>query len=208
MATEKSNFLKLYEVDATDRMFQKQGLNYLPWATAYSEVLKVFPDTTYEICKFGEKQVPYVADETGIMVFTKVTVEGITREMCLPVMNSSNKAMKLEAYEANGKTIAPATMFDVNKTIMRCLAKNLAMFGLGIHLWSKEDAPENVIESERLHKDIMELIKKRSELSPDAATRVANLCKELLPEENGDPRLSTDVSTLTDLKKKLMAIRK
>lgn len=208
MAEQKSNFLKLYEVDATDRMFQKQGLNYLPWSTAYSEVLKVFPDTTYEICKFGEKQLPYVSDETGIMVFTKVTVEGITREMCLPVMNSSNKAMKLEPYEVSGKTILGATMFDVNKTIMRCLAKNLAMFGLGLHLWSKEDAPENIVESEKLHKEIMELISKKAAISPEAKTNVTVLCKELLPEENGDPRLSTDTTILNDLKKKLLAMRK
>lgn len=209
MAEQKSNFQRLYEVDATDRMFQKQGLNYLPWATAYSEVLKIFPESNYEICKFGEKRLPYVADVTGIMVFTTVTIEGITREMCLPVMNNSNKAMKLEPYEATaGKVIAAATMFDINKTIMRCLAKNLAMFGLGIHLWSKEDAPENVVESGKLHTEILALIKTKTAISPETGTKVATLCKEMFPTENGDPRLSTDSTTLNELKKKLMAIRK
>jgi hypothetical protein len=33
-------------------------------------------------------------------------------------------------------------MFDINKTIMRCLVKNLAMFGLGIYIYSGEDLPE------------------------------------------------------------------
>jgi hypothetical protein len=32
-------------------------------------------------------------------------------------------------------------MTDVNKTIMRCLVKNLAMFGLGIKIYSGEDLP-------------------------------------------------------------------
>ena len=33
-------------------------------------------------------------------------------------------------------------MFDINKTIMRCLVKNLAMFGLGLYVYSGEDLPE------------------------------------------------------------------
>jgi hypothetical protein len=37
-------------------------------------------------------------------------------------------------------------MFDVNKTIMRCLTKNLAMFGLGLYIYAGEDLPEQVAE--------------------------------------------------------------
>ena len=33
-------------------------------------------------------------------------------------------------------------MFDINKTIMRCLTKNLAMFGLGLYIYAGEDLPE------------------------------------------------------------------
>jgi hypothetical protein len=35
------------------------------------------------------------------------------------------------------------TMFDINKTLMRCLTKNLAMFGLGLYIYAGEDLPEN-----------------------------------------------------------------
>jgi hypothetical protein len=41
-----------------------------------------------------------------------------------------------------GKTVDAATTFDINKTIMRCLVKNLAMFGLGIYIYAGEDVPE------------------------------------------------------------------
>ena len=120
---EKNNFEILYNTDVRDRMYQKQGLSYIPWATAWSEVAKVFPDATYEIVKFGEKQLPYTESDLGIMVFTTVTIDGITREMCLPCMDSSNKAMKSVEYtyrvKAGERTVAPATMFDVNKSIMR-----------------------------------------------------------------------------------------
>jgi hypothetical protein len=71
-------------------------------------------------------------------------------------MDSNNKAMKTEKYSyfvkkrdfKTGKEttiekfVAPATMFDINKTIMRCLVKNLAMFGLGLYIYSGEDLPE------------------------------------------------------------------
>jgi hypothetical protein len=33
-------------------------------------------------------------------------------------------------------------MFDINKTLMRCLTKNLAMFGLGLYIYAGEDLPE------------------------------------------------------------------
>lgn len=210
--SEKNLFEQLYDVDVRDRMYQKQGLNYIPWATAWSEVAKVFPDATYEIVKFGEKQLPYTESDLGIMVFTKVTIQGITREMCLPVMDGSNKAMKSVEYsykvKTGEKTVAAATMFDINKTIMRCLAKNLAMFGLGIHLWSKEEAPESVIECEKLQKECMEYISKKSALSDKTKAKVAEICKAALPEENGDPRLCDDNEVLGNLKKQLMALRK
>lgn len=208
---EKNFFEQLYDVDVRDRMYQKQGLNYIPWATAWSEVAKVFPDATYEIVKFGEKQLPYTDSELGIMVYTRVTINGITREMCLPVMDGSNKAMKTTEYtystKSGEKTVAAATMFDINKSIMRCLAKNLAMFGLGLHLWTKEEAPESVIECETLQKECMTLIAKKSAKSDKMKTKVGEICKGMLPEVSGDPRECEDNEILRELKKKLMALR-
>ena len=43
-------------------------------------------------------------------------------------------------------SVEPATMFDVNKAIMRCLVKNLAMFGLGLYIYSGEDLPAAEVE--------------------------------------------------------------
>ena len=69
--------------------------------------------------------------------------------MWLPVMDSYNNAMRFEPYNAvklNGQTqrVNAATMWDVNKTAMRCLTKNLAMFGLGLYIYAGEDLPEDV----------------------------------------------------------------
>lgn len=127
----------------------KVKLTYLSWAWAWSEVKKRFPDAQYEIIKFNG--LPYVFDEkTGYMVYTTVTIDGITHEMWLPVMDGNNRAMLDHTYEVvtkyNKFTVQPATMFDVNKAIMRCLTKNLAMFGLGLYIYAGEDLPEDADE--------------------------------------------------------------
>ena len=124
----------------------KTKLTYLSWAWAWAEVKKRYPDASYEIEKFNG--LPYVFDEkTGYMVYTTVTIEGITHEMWLPVMDSNNRAMLDHPYDVSTAyktfTVNKATMFDINKTIMRCLTKNLAMFGLGLYIYAGEDLPED-----------------------------------------------------------------
>lgn len=131
-------------------------LTYLSWSWAWAEVKKRYPEAAYEIWKDTQGR-PYTYDPlTGFMVYTTVTIEGISHEMWLPVMNSANKAMKAEPYTYRVKdyrnggtkemTVEAATMFDVNKTIMRCLVKNLAMFGLGLYIYSGEDLPETEVQ--------------------------------------------------------------
>ena len=151
MEKEKTVFEELFHLDVNDRVEKKKTgntqLSYLSWSWAWAEVKKRFENATYIIHKF-ENNLPYVYDEnTGYMVFTSVTIDGITHEMWLPVMDGANKAMKSTEYtystKYNGeKTVEPASMFDINKTIMRCLVKNLAMFGLGLYIYSGEDLPE------------------------------------------------------------------
>ena len=157
---EKSVFENLFEVNVNDHIEKKKDLSYLSWPYAWAEVKKRYPKANYKIHQFGEKQLPYVFDEgIGFMVFTSVTIEDITHSMWLPVMDSANKAMKSEGYTYDTRfkkdiSVEPATMFDVNKTIMRCLVKNLAMFGLGLYIYSGEDLPE--IETEKISaKDAM-----------------------------------------------------
>ena len=78
------------------------------------------------------------------------------------VLDGANKAMKAVSYtyttpkwdynpqtrrrEKVGmeeRTVEATSMFDVNKAIMRCLVKNLAMFGLGLYVYAGEDLPED-----------------------------------------------------------------
>lgn len=149
-------FDALYSLDMNDKVEKRENLSYLSWANAWAEFKRAYPSATYRIVKDPITNLPYFADErTGIMVYTEVTVDDITHEMWLPVMNNSNKAMKLESYnykvydkfkkEYVERTVEAASMFDINKTIMRCLVKNLAMFGLGLYIYAGEDIPEKVV---------------------------------------------------------------
>lgn len=123
-------FEEVYSINVNDKTEKKGNLTYLSWTYAWAEFKKVYPLAEYEVVKFNG--LPYVKEDgVGVMVYTKVTAEGLTYEMWLPVMNNANKA------------ILQPTMTEINKTIMRCLTKNLAMFGLGLYVYAGEDLPES-----------------------------------------------------------------
>ena len=125
-----SKFEEIIKINVNEKTEKKGVLTYLSWAWAWAEFKKVYPDAQYEVVKFADGKPYYHDEKTGYMVYTKVTAEGLTYEMWLPVMDSRNRAL------------LDATMFDINKTIMRCLTKNLAMFGLGLYIYAGEDLPE------------------------------------------------------------------
>ena len=144
-------------------------LKYLSWAWAWHEVRRRYPDATYEIVKNEQGLPYFVDPEMGIMTYTSVTICGETHSMWLPVMDGANNPMKLKPYEYQVKNykfkyakwneakkgyydnhgneqpefitkkVEAASMFDINKTVMRCLTKNLAMFGIGLALYAGED---------------------------------------------------------------------
>ena len=158
-------FVKLFAIDFKDHLEVKKSgsteLKYVSWAYAWAEVKKLYPAASYEVKKFNG--LPYVYDPiTGFMVYTSVTIEGVSHEMWLPVLDGANKAMKAVPYtyttpkwdynlqtrrrekvSMEERTVEAASMFDVNKAIMRCLVKNLAMFGLGLYVYAGEDLPED-----------------------------------------------------------------
>ena len=164
-------FQQLYTLNLNDKVENKNGLTYLSWANAWAAFKMVYPNATYRIIKNPQTNLPYFADETGIMVYTEITADHQTYEMWLPVMDASNKAMKLEAYtyqvwdKTNRKyverKVEAASMFDINKTVMRSLVKNLAMFGLGLYIFAGEDMPETVSD-DATQTPVQDVVKPRS----------------------------------------------
>lgn len=144
-------FNELRTINVNEHTEKKDGLTYLSWAWAWDTFKQNCPDATYEILK-DSRGLPYFESAAGAMVFTKVTANEQTHEMWLPVMDGKNKAMKADPYlytvkdwktkQQVEKTVDAYSMFDINKTLMRCLVKNLAMFGLALYIYSGEDLPE------------------------------------------------------------------
>jgi hypothetical protein len=139
-----TTFEKLSAINVNEHVEKKKDLSYLSWAWAWSEVKRACPDARY---KMGETEYD---EALGFMCHTTVTIEDETLEMWLPVMDGANKSMKKTSYTYSTrfgeKTVEAATTFDINKTMMRCLVKNLAMFGLGLYIFAGEDLPEDISE--------------------------------------------------------------
>lgn len=128
--TKQSKFEDVCNIDCAQYIEQKNKLNYLSWANAWREFKKIYPEAKYTVHK-NESNLPYFKDEAvGYMVYTDVTVDGLTHEMWLPVLDYKNQ------------TVLKPNMFQINTSVMRCLTKNLAMFGLGLYIYAGEDLPE------------------------------------------------------------------
>ena len=126
----ENKFLDLLSLNVNEKVEKKNGMNYLSWSFAWSEFCKVYPNASYKVLKDENMNCAFGNSEQGYMVYTEVTANGINHEMWLPVMDFKNKSM-----------LAPTT-FDINKAVMRCLVKNLAVFGLGLYIYSGSDLPE------------------------------------------------------------------
>ena len=132
--------LKKIDVEKEKMVKRKGKYSYISWAMAWSALCDIYPDSTFEK-HCNEQGFPYFKDEQGYC-FTKVTVtvKGKSVTEMLPVLNNYNKPIK-----------NPDSM-DVNTSLQRCLAKAVALHGLGVHVYSGEDIaeiPDNLGEEEK-----------------------------------------------------------
>jgi len=141
---KQTTFEKLSAINVNKFVEKKGNLTYLSWAFAWSETKRNCPDAKYEILETTYDE------QMGFMCNTQVTIEGETLPMWLPVMDSKNQSMRKVNYTYSTrygeKEVVAATTFDINKTMMRCLVKNLAMFGMGIYIYAGEDMPTEEVK--------------------------------------------------------------
>lgn len=216
-----------------DKYLKKKGeLKYLTWTVAYNEFYRRLEnkgikeeDIKIIVKKFKKQdslgniiEVPYMYDEnTGYMVFTEITVKDTVKEAWLPVMDSSNKAMKKDSYKYKvkeyknfkwtgnyeEKTVEPASMTDINKTIMRCIVKNMALFGLGLYIYNGEDLPEDTVDAvpkkitKEMEESLRELIKTKQ--IPDST--VLNILNKYGYKKLTDIKIDEVVKIRTELSK-------
>lgn len=127
------NFSTLRKVDVNLYIEKKNGLSYLSWAFAVDQLLQRDPSATWEY-RFGvdpntKEQVPYVYIGATAMVFCTVRAFGVERTAQLPIMDYKNKA------------IPNPDAFQTNTAMQRCLAKAIALHGLGLYIYAGEDIP-------------------------------------------------------------------
>lgn len=88
----------------------------------------------------------------GFYVWTEFTVDGVTKRQWLPIMDAKNHIVRAVPYQTQGKygtiTIQAIDAGLLNKTIMRCFTKNIAMFGLGLYIYGGEDLPDGAQDAE------------------------------------------------------------
>ena len=124
---KKEIFDELYGININPHIEQDyKGLSYLSWATAYKLAMDKDPAMNYEIVQDNDGM-PFFSRGDVHIVKTKVTMFGETKEMFLPIMDNKHNA------------VAKPNLRQVNDNIMRCLAKNIAMFGIGLPLYVGED---------------------------------------------------------------------
>ena len=126
-------FETLNKIDVSQYTEKKGKFNYLSWSYAVRELLKVCPTATWEVHTFqgidGTDQ-PYMKNGTGAYVQVSVNVNDVVRSQIHPVLDHRNQ------------TIKDPDAFQINTSIQRCLAKAIALHGLGLYIFAGEDLPE------------------------------------------------------------------
>jgi hypothetical protein len=116
------SYLELRKVNVNEHTEKKGKFTYLSWAWAVDQLLQADPMATWDY------QAPMQFGDT-LMVFCSVTAFGKTMTAQLPVLNAQNKA------------IANPDAFAVNTAMQRCLAKAIALHGIGLYIYAGEDIP-------------------------------------------------------------------
>lgn len=138
----ENRFEKASNVDTTKLVKKKGNVEYLNWAAAWAIFKGVYPRGDFDFVlnerdgyvfeeiinlkvTTNEDGITTTADGKTIGYFVKVRVTDgeepeLSHELPLPIMDFKNKANM------------NFTIMEVNKALMRCLTKTVAMFGAGL----------------------------------------------------------------------------
>ena len=115
-------YSELRSINVNEHTEKKGNLTYLSWAWAVDTLLQNDPSATWHYLE------PVKFNET-MMVFCRVDAFGKSMTAQLPVMDYKNKA------------ISNPDAMSVNTAMQRCLAKAIALHGIGLYIYSGEDCP-------------------------------------------------------------------
>lgn len=126
-------FTRLSAIDCSQYVEKKGKFSYLSWSFAVSELLKKHPDATWRVID-DTRGWPFWQTDCGYFVKVGVTVNGIERIQCHPVLDNNNRP------------ISSPNSFQINTSIQRGLVKAIALHGLGLYIYAGEDLPNSASE--------------------------------------------------------------
>lgn len=135
-----SKFAELAKINVNAYTEKKGNLTYLSWAWAVDQLLRLDDTASWEYRWVGDK--PYAQIGETCMVFCTVRAFGKERTAQLPVMDHRNKA------------ITSPNAMEVNTAMQRCLAKAIALHGIGLYIYAGEDLPEGATEPSKPFSDV------------------------------------------------------
>lgn len=147
-----SVYATLSAVNVNDYTKVKNGLSFLPWAQAWAEVKKRYPDATYNIIHNADGW-NYHTDGRTAWVECSVTINGLEHTEHLPVMNNRNQSIP----------VGQLTSMDVLKAIQRCITKACSRHGLGLYIYAGEELTDN----------------EQTALKEETAKNTAEACREI-----------------------------
>ena len=127
MAEKKLTYKDVWEtlskVDVSKHTEEKMKLTYLSWSRMWMLLCEEYPQAQYEFVDFDGVPYKTLPDGTAEVV-TRIMIDDLVREMRLPVMDYKNNPV-----------VNPHAR-QVSDNAMRCLVKCVAMFGLGISVFT------------------------------------------------------------------------
>lgn len=129
---EKQSFAKnvwstLSGVNVNGLTEKKGKLTYLSWMHAWSTLMEFYPESDYKL--LGNEYFPDQTMSVGMQINVRENGQKVTRKMWLQVLNFKNAP------------IENPNSHEINNARMRCLAKCVAMCGLGAYIYAGHDLP-------------------------------------------------------------------
>ena len=119
-----SMYKELRLLDVSKHIEKKGKFNYISWSVAADYLLQEDPQASWDYAE------PMIMGDGSMMVFCTVHAFGKDMTAQMSVMDFKNQAKKNP--DSN----------DLNKAMQRCLAKAIALHGLGLYIYQGEDLPE------------------------------------------------------------------
>ena len=189
---EKSVFQTLYDIDVSDKVKQKNGLNYLSWASAWAEVKKAFPNASFKVYE-SDTGCIYHTDGRTAWVKTSITINGDEVIDYLPVLDFKNKPILIDNI----------TSSDVNKSIQRSLCRAAARNGLGLFIYEGEDIPESVSELDEINEENLAIASSLAKENDEMKMKVGDLVRQYVKGRSANPRSIKDLDVAKELNTKL-----